>query len=555
MAYCKNCHKYIDDGLKYCEECADKINGGDFSEDYLDNLLKSVVEDDEKPEDNDESADVNDIEVLDKIFGNFSEESKEDEEDSQNYDGSNMDIESLIEEGNQYSKEIINNRDNSEGNNDSELYDENGMYIAKDDSVIEDNSLEEEAYSDELQNVLTLDNIAPDEEAMKDVNDYIDNATEDELLELLDNMANDDSVEEETTKEEIEVPTNDDEASKDDVKADFEDNANDNSEEQSSEYVLNQDDEEVQFDEANDETDDASNDENNDTSNDETNDVSEKEESKADDEFSTEDGTVFMAKKKESIFKKLFGNVINEDEESNDSDSAQEDEDEDEEAAKLEKKKQKEEAKQAKLAAKQALKEKKADEKRRKAAQKELENKDQKDDSEKGHINKIGASIVFVLAAGICVAIIITQTRFSYSNKIKTCEKYYDQGQYKYAYLEINGMKLKGDDVELYDKLRTIMYVQQYIDDGDNFYEIKLYDKSVHAFLTALEKYKVNYETAQDNEVADVYDTMYQLTLEKLNEMYGIDENKANEIISKEDGEDYSLAVREYTKDLYLEEQ
>lgn len=636
MAYCKICSTLIDDGMEYCADCARELKNIDLDEEYLHNFMQNEEDVVLQGDNITKSNEINDMDVLEQIFDNFASDNNESQEFD---DGSSLDIESLIQEGNKYTEEILSK--NSDADEDKPVYDENGNYLLNS----EENNENDETGIDFEQ----------------DINGYIDNTSEDELLSLLNSMS---------SNPDAELSGNNDASQLENTDVETGEEANNIEEQVSNEYesyqneetVLNEyeaiqdkeninidfslykDSEDEVYDESqdldailraatsDDATDNAAFDallhsseenageldellsslimkedeESNDNNlekdspdtvmNDSTTDkpleqedkiedgVEDKKKEKkkkekkeknrkkvqgdvfqktvddtSDDEYSTEDGTVFMPKQKKSILSILFGNVPDKDggkkADSNEDDSDITDIDDEIGERKLTKKELKAQKKKEKQEQKKALKE-------RKKKEKEEKKKNKKDgipeveEVETGHINKVGSAIIFVLAAGLCVGIILLQGNFSYKNQIKRSEKYYDQEQYSLAYREISGVKCKTDeDKLLYNKLRTIMYVQQYVDDSDNFSKICYYDKAANSLLMALHNYSNKLEIAKEYDVSDVYEKMHKEILSKLKKEYGISEKNANYLLDIEDNTEYSKMLKEYTKKLYPEEQ
>lgn len=581
-------------------------------------------------EDTDTSS-VDDIGVLEKIFDNFASDDSDDNDDIEQVD--DEDIETLIKKGNKYSEEIRDN-ENKEDNSAKGYYDEKGNYIPSSEEMSQNEEdfkhdfdvdallgQKEKSVGDSTDTADTAKENQSDD--AKNVNEIIDNTSDEDLLNLLDDLASgnyseeyksndnsgskdyvkDESTDEieqskEQSKEQSEqhpdtesFSNSQTQVTEDDIDAllaSIDDAQNFNESSLDDEIMNEEDDDEDDISKDNDEKDvqnqplnkevtpqDKSVDSKyeNDTSNTSyaepsINDSVVTASENSDDAYSTADGTVFLPKEKKSLFKRLFGNV-------DDKRTSQELEElaKKEEQKRLKKEAKKEEKKKKKQVLdeegnpippdvlkeqkKKEKQEKKNEIKKKKALEKEKKKKFQEEELKNQpatKINKVGATIVFIFFICVCLAIVILMNKFSYSNTISSCEKYYKQGQYAIAYDKVNKVDLREDDKYLYDELRTIMYVQEYIDDEVNFMKIKSYDKALNSLLTAYEQYDKKNDEAKKYNVEKAYKEMYTSIIEKLQDEFGVNESQAKKILSAKDNDTYSQMIHSYTKQMYAKD-
>lgn len=266
-------------------------------------------------------------------------------------------------------------------------------------------------------------------------------------------------------------------------------------------------------------------------------------------------------KPKVSIWKRLFGNIKDEKWEKQKEKEAKE------EAARLakeeaEKEKKEEEAKaaageegaegaaqavdpkEAKKAAKLAKKEEKAKRKAEKKAEKErLKELADEEDGDEGRINRVGAAIVFVFLGAIAAVIIVGTNSFSYKSSISKAEKYFEEDEYTEAYSQLAGLAIKADDEELYEKVRTVMYVGKELNSYRNYTNIRMYAEALHSLLKGLEKYDAHVNEAVDLEVSEDYDKLRNKILSEMEKEYNLTEKDAYGLIEMEDQEAYSEKV------------
>ena len=267
------------------------------------------------------------------------------------------------------------------------------------------------------------------------------------------------------------------------------------------------------------------------------------------------------AKPKVSIWKRLFGNLKDEKWEKQKQKEAKE------EAARLakeeaEKEKKAEEAKaaageegaegaaqevdpkEAKKAAKLAKKEEKAKRKAEKKAEKErLKELADEEDGDEGRINRVGAAIVFVLLGAIAAVIIVGTNSFSYKSSISKADKYFKEDEYTEAYSQLAGLAIKADDEELYEKVRTVMYVGKELNSYRNYTNIRMYAEALHSLLKGLEKYDAHVSEAVDLEVSEDYDKLRNKILSEMEKEYDLSEKDAYGLIEMEDQAEYSEKV------------
>lgn len=251
--------------------------------------------------------------------------------------------------------------------------------------------------------------------------------------------------------------------------------------------------------------------------------------------------------KKPGFFKRIFGNVVT-DEIAEAERKAKEDEEqqailkaEEELKARQEKEARRAEAaeaKEAKKAAKAARKAEKAEAKAAKKAEKAAKKAAEKEAEEQevvGKLNKPGVIIVVTGAALILAGVVIGTEVFGYNSSKSEAEKYFSLQRYSEAYNEARGTKLEERDPGLYNKIITVMKVQQSLDTYNSYAEMKYYPDALNALLRGLQKYDNNIETAMDFEVEGDMKVCRNKILNILKDEFGLSENRAYDILSLDD--------------------
>lgn len=250
--------------------------------------------------------------------------------------------------------------------------------------------------------------------------------------------------------------------------------------------------------------------------------------------------------KKDSIWKRVFGNIITEQ-------SAEEEERERQEeqasaeqkaAAKEEKKKQAIEEKAKKAEQAQAAKEKKAAEKAEQAAVKAAEKEEKKRlkaeaeaNEVVGKINPLGASIVMVCFGLLCVATIIGSQVLSHSGSVKGAENSFEKRDYKEAYRSLAGINISedSDDFEMKDKIRICMQLQHQLESYANYYEVKMYLEALDSLMKGIRSYDENQSKAERYNIVSQYNELEVKLAQQLYEEFGVSESQARSINSLED--------------------
>ena len=265
------------------------------------------------------------------------------------------------------------------------------------------------------------------------------------------------------------------------------------------------------------------------------------------------------AAKKPGFFKRIFGNVVT-DEIAEAERKAKEDEEqqailkaEEEVKAKQEKEIKKAaaaEAKEAKKAEKAAKKAEKAEEKAAKKAEKAAKKAAEKEAEEQevvGKLNKPGVIIVVTGAALILAGVVIGTEVFGYNSTKSEAEKYFSLQRYSEAYNEARGTKLEDKDPALYNKIITVMKVQQSLDTYSSYVEMKYYPDALNALLRGLQKYDNNIETAMDYEAEGDMEVCRNKILSILRDEFGLSEKRAYDILKLDDSA-YTERVIEIAK-------
>lgn len=193
-----------------------------------------------------------------------------------------------------------------------------------------------------------------------------------------------------------------------------------------------------------------------------------------------------------------------------------------------------EKKKQEKLKAKKEAKSKK---------EIEIQNLMDEIDSNNGRINRIGASIIFITFAIIAIVIVIGTNIYTYSLSIENATKNFEIQRYNEAYNEVYGIDVKDEDIELYDKIMTVMFVNKQLNSYNNYSEMEKYPEALDSLLKGLERYDKYISLAAMLGIKTDLDHVRLQIISELNNVFKLTEEDALKLISIEDQEEYSIEV------------
>lgn len=262
-------------------------------------------------------------------------------------------------------------------------------------------------------------------------------------------------------------------------------------------------------------------------------------------------------KKKTSLWKRLFGNVIT------DETAALEEKEREEkeeaflkkQAALIEKKKQSEADKEEKEKKNQKDKERKQQIKAEKEAQKAEKKAEKKRLKEEqaamaetevvGKINPIGATIVFILFATIGVLIMVGVWLLPRRANIKEAANEYANEKYIDAYQTISAVSIKEDEQALYDKIVLCSKLERQIQSYQTNVSMDKKLEALHALLQGLDLYNKKQDEVKALKIQKEFLQMKTQIITYLAQDYSLDEAQANEINAITDEAEYTHRLQD----------
>lgn len=251
-------------------------------------------------------------------------------------------------------------------------------------------------------------------------------------------------------------------------------------------------------------------------------------------------GEIKPEKKKKSFMDVLFG----EDDSDEPTPEELEEKRQKKEEAKLKRKEENKEKKAAQNEKKQKdQKEKQAKLASKKAARKAEEAKLLAAEGPEKKLNKPLCVIVILFFLCIGGAVILGTNVFDYTLVITKATTYFERQKYGMAYREILGVNVKEQDKDLESRIYTVMYVERQYEAYENYRVMDKPDKALDSLLQGLAKYDDYYQEAQTLNILDDYNYAKNQIVTALNEAYGMTEADALELLKLPDQE-YTEQIR-----------
>lgn len=162
---------------------------------------------------------------------------------------------------------------------------------------------------------------------------------------------------------------------------------------------------------------------------------------------------------------------------------------------------------------------------------------------DEGHINKVGASIVFLFFGILVILLLIGTNIFSYSLSIKNASNYFEKKKYTEAFDEVFGMELKDEDIELYDKIATVMFVNKQLNSYNHYYAMEKYPEAMDSLLKGLARYDKYIELATILGIKSDLDYVREQIVAELDNVFNLSETEAKDILESNSRTEYSIKI------------
>lgn len=230
-------------------------------------------------------------------------------------------------------------------------------------------------------------------------------------------------------------------------------------------------------------------------------------------------------------------------------------------AKKAEQQKKKAEAKAAAAKKKQEDAKKKAETAKLKKDEKEKKKREIQElldeiDDDEGRINRVGASVIFGIFAAAAAFVIIGTQIYSYSVNITNAQKDFGNQHYTQAYDDIAGIQdIKDEDQTFVMQVITVMITQKQLNSFNNYYAMGQYPQALDSLIKGLKRYDKYAGLASVIEVESDMNYVRGMMVEKLEDVFHLDEQEAKKLAAIEDEEEYTARIYEIAGRLTETEQ
>lgn len=180
--------------------------------------------------------------------------------------------------------------------------------------------------------------------------------------------------------------------------------------------------------------------------------------------------------------------------------------------------------------------------KKQKSTLKVVQEYDDLEDSNK-KINKAAVIFIFTCISALCLFIIIGSKTYSYSLGIKNATTNFERKRYTQAYNDIYGTNVKKKDIDIYNKIITVMYVNKQLNSYNNNYTMGKYPEALDSLLKGLERYDKYIAKAKKLGIKSDLDYVRNQILGELESKYNISEKEAEGLNQYSDQAQYSIEV------------
>lgn len=157
---------------------------------------------------------------------------------------------------------------------------------------------------------------------------------------------------------------------------------------------------------------------------------------------------------------------------------------------------------------------------------------------EKIYLGKTGVAVITVLVLIFLVGGYFGVRFLNYKLTINTAKNYYNICNYSMAYDELSGIDIMSRDEYFYEQVRIVMIVNQGNDSYSNYMELDMETEALDSLISAVGRKHLIEEQAEKYNVTDRVNVVYQQLLTTL-EDYGIDEAKALDLYRMNDYKAY----------------
>jgi len=171
-------------------------------------------------------------------------------------------------------------------------------------------------------------------------------------------------------------------------------------------------------------------------------------------------------------------------------------------------------------------------------------------ENEEGKINKFGASFIFVLFAVILVVVVAGTNIYTYRVAIASADVNFELDRYDEAYDDVYGLDIQDEDIALYEKIITVMYVNKQLNSYHVFHANGSEAEALNSLLKGLMRYNKYIFYGTQLGIEDDLNGVRTDIVSALYETYGLTEEQADVLINSDSQAVYSARVYEVIDNL-----
>lgn len=164
------------------------------------------------------------------------------------------------------------------------------------------------------------------------------------------------------------------------------------------------------------------------------------------------------------------------------------------------------------------------------------------DRTEKPLNKKLLVALSFMMIS-FGILIVFGSRAYAESLSISNATTNFDRKRYTEAYNELYGMPRNNKNKEIYDKVMTVMYVNKHVNTYNNYYTLELYPQALDSLIKGLQRYEQYIDRAIDLGVESDLDYIKSTILKELDSKFNVHEKKAIKLANVEDNKEYSKNV------------
>ena len=132
---------------------------------------------------------------------------------------------------------------------------------------------------------------------------------------------------------------------------------------------------------------------------------------------------------------------------------------------------------------------------------------------------------------------------YNYKISIERAQFDFDLQRYDDAYNDVYGLEIKEEDMDLYDKIMTVQYVNVQLLSYMRYHSLDMDVEALDSLIKGLRRYEMFIQHGTELGVKKDLNYLKTQIVEQLDEVFGIDEATAYEMLALETQEEYSIQI------------